>query len=348
MTNEILKRLDAQDFKKSVLGEFTPKNPAETGHSQVSNLMMWSYAPNAISALSAIFFVWYLIASYSIIVKVLLGAILGFAVIANEIAKRKLITAQSKRYLQTKKVGASILFLLICIAASVYTSYKGGNEVVIQNAKAPTLPSHPDIIELQEKLTALNDDIAKQKSTTWKGRITVDANRNLKTLYNTQEILSNRLLALQATQDKKQAASDKQHNTTTLSGGVTLGAICIAADLVLIILLTSIWKIRYNVYRLETAGKSRTAGFNLSTNVSTPSFSENLAGSSRTVVKGFQKDVFNVNNGDVSDLELKAMITGHKTRAASYKQRKTAESQQKAAYHKRRAEELEAIQVERA
>lgn len=347
MTSQ-LKKINAEDFKKDLLEKYKPKAPAEQGYQMVKNLKLWSYAPNAVSAISATFFVWYLISTYSLLVQVALGGILGFAVIANEIAKRKLISHQSKRYYTAKQLGAAIIFLIVCVAASIYSSYRGGNEIVKQNAVAPTLPVPGEILQIQDRLNGMADDIARQKATTWKGRITVDANRNLKTLYNTQALLSSQLADLQTAYRAKQEKLQAQHEVIKMNGGIVLGSICIFADIVLIFLLASIERIQYNTYRLETYIQNKTKATSPTTllNGSTPtaSFSGPAAGINRTEVKGFlpgvKNAVKNVLNEPLSDLERAALITGHTVRAGSYSKRKKPGSQAKANYHRKRAEEL--------
>lgn len=346
MTSQ-LKKINAEDFKKSLVEKYKPKAPAEQGFQMVKNLKLWSYAPNAVSAISATFFVWYLISSYSLLVQVALGGILGFAVIANEIAKRELISHQSKRYYTAKQLGAAIIFLIICVAASIYSSYRGGNEIVKQNAVPPTLPVPVEILQIQDRLNGMADDITKQKATTWKGRITVDANRNLKTLYNTQSILSSQLAELQASYRAKQEKIEAQHEVIKMNGGIVLGSICIFADVVLIFLLASIERIQYNTYRLETYSQPKKATSPtplINGSYPTASFSGSATGINRTEVQGFlpgvKNAVKNVLNEPLSDLERAALITGHTVRAGSYSKRKKAGSQAKANYHRRRAEEL--------
>lgn len=349
MMSNVLKKIQQEDFKDRIFKEFQPRSFTETGAQKVQALSFWSYAPNAISVLSASFFVWYLISNYSLAIQLALGAILSLVVVANEIAKRKLLSSVSKQYYSDNKLSAAVVFIIACIGVSVYTSYQGGNQVVIKNSLAPTLEINPEITRIKGQLSSLADDINKQKSTTWKGRITVDANRNLKQLYSTQANLATRLIELEAAQGQKQAASDSKHNTQIINAGMTLGVICILADIVLIFLLVTIQKIKYQAYRVELQ-KSKTgrkAGFVLNAPTQQP-FSENMA-ASRTIIRGFHESddkegVFNVLNGPDKDMELKALITGHQTRASSYSKRKTPSSKKTANYHASRVEELKKLE----
>jgi len=348
MTN-LLKTLDAQDFREKVFDQYKEKPFAESGFSRVKYLTNWSYAPNVISVLSAMFFVYFLTLPYTLLIRLLLGGVLAGILFCMEYAKRQLITGQGRKFYQTKSVSfIAISFLGLCVVASMYTSYNGGNKIIVETAQAPTLSANSEIEGLESALAVLNTNIAKQQSTTWKGRITVDANKNLKALFVDRSTLLSTLNELKASDRKAQAQSDTKYNATTLQGGLVTGVIAVISDIVLIFLLLTVERIKYNVFRVENSKGKRTAGFQMpNTAPSTPSFSNNISAKTERRPIGFEMPIKaqakNVFNTPTSFDELQALISGHRMLKSAYGKRKKDHSKNKAAYHDKRYRELQPL-----
>lgn len=314
MTNQEILQIQAEDFKASVLNELRERPISETAPEKVRALTLVSYAPNIVSLATGSFFIFYLTGGYPFGIKLGLIILLTLVLTALEYVKRnQLGTAYKKAYMGAGKPYFAVFILCLVYSISMLTSYEGGRRLVLENSTPPTLSANSAISTLENKLATIRESITKQQNTTWKGVITVDANRNLKKLYPIQSNLEAEIAELRAEDRSLQSKSDAKHNSKTLNFGYVLGSIAILADLVLLLLFSSIYRTKAYYFKSLSKRAYPTQINKTPDNTGTPGGSP-------------QNGVKNVLNGFNSSEVLDLAIKGARVQASAYRKRKTAHS----------------------
>ena len=207
---QVLQASKLQRFAASCNEQFKEKPVLIEHMSEVQRRSQWSYAFNAISAVFAIFGLYVLSGQAQSTKASLLLILLGALLIGNEFFKRSQILRTAKLHFDGFNVGFAAFILFLPTLLSVGTSAYGGFKLAPELRGTPALVHNPQIDSLKTELGILNASIKKQEGTTWKGRVTRDANKNLKQLYSDRSALNTRIEAL--------AQKDEKINTATLSG----------------------------------------------------------------------------------------------------------------------------------
>ncbi|MCI5082141.1 MAG: hypothetical protein MRY78_10620 [Saprospiraceae bacterium] len=251
---DILEKQKDSLFIKQCIDEFGDKPLPTTNRSKVKNLTTWSYFPNVISIVTACFFIFYLLQDYSPIIKIVLCGLLCGVAIALEFGKRSLINETAKTYFVDGKLKVGLLLgVLVLIGASMTASYIGGNKLVVENAEQPIKLTNPKIDSLNLELATLNKSISKQEGTTWKGKVTRDANKNLNQLYADRTALNSRISALEDQDEEIYTTTLSTHSAKIGNFGIVLGIIAILADAVLFTLIWTIKRLRHEIILLTNA-----------------------------------------------------------------------------------------------
>lgn len=252
-----LQRAKDRSFVASCVSEFTETSLSQSHREKVKKLSAWSYLPNTISVITAGFFVVYLLRSYQFAVQIVLGFLLLGVAFSIEYGKRSLIGEYANEYFRANKTnGLFLVGLVVLFAASMSGSFIGGDQLVVSNASPPSKQVSPELDSLKNAMDTLNAKIALYEGTTWKGRVTRDANKNLTSLNPMKANLQAKIDAIEAKDEQLYAATLLQHQTKTNYFGFVLGIIAIMADGVLFALLWSIKKLKHEVAML-TIEKSR-------------------------------------------------------------------------------------------
>ena len=281
---DILEKQKDFIFVEQCINEFGEKPLPKANRSKVKNLTVWSYFPNLISIVTACFFIFYLLQDYSPIIKIVLCGLLCGVAVALEFGKRSLINETAKTYFLDGKLKVGLLLgVLVLIGASMTASYIGGNKLVVENAEQPTKVKNPKIDSLNLELATLNKSISKQEGTTWRGRVTKAANKNLNQLYADRTALNSRISKLEDQDEQIYTSTLSTHSAKIGNFGIVLGIIAILADAVLFALIWTIKKLRHEIILLTNAKATtqkkapQTANISNAQNIATigNSFSEN-------------------------------------------------------------------------
>jgi hypothetical protein len=249
---QVLDRAKQRSFIQSCVSEFTETSISQGHREKVNTLALWSYLPNTISIITAGFFVIYLLQSYEFVVQIVLGFLLLGVAFSIEYGKRSLINEYAKAYFkQGKANGLLLLGLIVLFAASMSGSFVGGDRLVVSNASPPSKKISPELDSLKNEMDTLNTKIALYEGTTWKGRVTRDANKNLTSLNPMKAKLQDKIDAIEAKDNAIYTATLSQHQEKTNYFGFVLGVIAILADGLLFALLWNIKQLKHEVVLLQ-------------------------------------------------------------------------------------------------
>jgi hypothetical protein len=248
-------------FIESCQAEFVERSLAATNARKVRTLTGISFLPNVISAVTAGFFVVFLLTGYPRPIAMLLGALLLAVVTAVEVGKRGLITGIAKEYFVAAKVaGLGIFALCILIAVSMVASYQGGKQLITETATEPVKEINPEIATLQAQLADQKETINRLQRTTWKGKITVDATKGINAAKKIEGSLIERITALQAADDAAHSELVAKQSGQRLNFGYLLGVLAALADAFLLGLLWTSQRLKYEVASVTyQGGKSGSA-----------------------------------------------------------------------------------------
>lgn len=130
---EILSNDKNQQFINNCLNEFKDQPISIENRRKVQNLIIWSYLPNLISISTATFFIFYLLGSYSLYIKIGLSIILFLIAASLEVGKRSLIAEAAKTYFKFSKINYFMVFgVCLLITISMAASYQGGNKLIVE------------------------------------------------------------------------------------------------------------------------------------------------------------------------------------------------------------------------
>ncbi len=258
---EDLKKIEEGAFVDDCKEQFTEKSLADTNRAKVKTLTLLSYLPNILSAVTAGFFVLYLLSGYALRVAVVLGALLLLIVVAIEVGKRYLIASAAKdRYTIGKVAPLAIGALVLLFGASMGASYMGGKALVVETAAPPDRPHNPEVDSLKQLLAAESATIDRLQKTTWKGKVTGDAVKGINRSKQIQTSLTERLLALEAQSDAEHTTLLQKHTAKHLNFGYLLGGLAALADIFLLGMIWTAWHLRYQVAAVHAARSSTAQG----------------------------------------------------------------------------------------
>lgn len=242
-------------FIESCQAEFVERSLAATNARKVRTLTAVSFLPNVISAVTAGFFVVFLLTGYPRPIAMLLGALLLAVVAAVEIGKRGLITGIAKEYFVAAKVaGIAIVALCILIGVSMVASYQGGKQLITETAKEPDKEVNPEIATLQAQLADQKETIQRLQRTTWKGKVTVDASKGIVQAKKIEASLIERITALQSADDAAHSELIAKQTGQRLNFGYLLGVLAALADAFLLGLLWTSQRLKYEVAAVTYQG----------------------------------------------------------------------------------------------
>ena len=257
---EDLQKIEEAAFADDCKEQFTEKSLAATNAAKVKTLSLLSYLPNILSAVTAGFFVLYLLSGYTRTVAVVLGALLLLIVVAIEIGKRYLIASSAKdRYTIGKVAPLAVGALVLLFGASMTASYFGGMALVIETASPPDRPHNPEVDSLKNLLSAELATIDRLQKTTWKGKVTSDAVRGINASKRVQTSLTDRIMTLEAQSDTEHTTLLQKHTAKHLNFGYILGGLAALADLFLLGMVWTAWHLRYQVAAVNAKGSTATS-----------------------------------------------------------------------------------------
>jgi len=243
-----LSKTEEQKFIDACKAEFIETSLAATNRKKVTQLTAASYLPNVISAITAGFFVVYLLSGYTQTIALILGFLLLSVVAAVEAGKRGIIASLAKTYFVDGKAPLlAIVGLLACFALSMTASYIGGQQLVVETAPPPAREVTPQIDSLKAEVAAQQDIITRLQRTTWKGKITRTANQGINQAKAFQNKMYDRIAQLEAQDDEAHAATLLKHQAKHLNFGIVLGILAALADFFLLGLLWTAKKLKYQV-----------------------------------------------------------------------------------------------------
>lgn len=242
-------------FIEQCKDEFVEKSLAATNSKQVKTLSMISYLPNLISAITAGFFVVFLLGGYPRHIAFILGALMLSVVLAVEVGKRGLIGSLAKGHFTAGKFNAlAALALVVLIGVSMTASYQGGKQLITETATPPPRESNPQIDSLNRILADQQATIDRLQRTTWKGKVTSEATRGITQAKKIQASLIERITALQAADDSAYTEKLTKQSGQRLNFGYILGALGALADAFLLGLLWTVKRLRYEVAAIHYKG----------------------------------------------------------------------------------------------
>lgn len=242
-------------FIEQCKDEFVEKSLAATNSKQVKTLSMISYLPNLISAITAGFFVVFLLGGYPRHIAFILGALMLSVVLAVEVGKRGLIGSLAKGHFTAGKFNAlAAVALVVLIGVSMTASYQGGKQLITETATPPPRESNPQIDSLNRILADQQATIDRLQRTTWKGKVTSEATRGITQAKKIQASLIERITALQAADDSAYTEKLTKQSGQRLNFGYILGALGALADAFLLGLLWTVKRLRYEVAAIHYKG----------------------------------------------------------------------------------------------
>ena len=102
-------------------------------------------------------------------------------IVVIELIKRSTLPSLFQYYFQYGKIDkVSTMIVVVFSAISIFSSFEGAKLIPANFSSAPTLFSLDSIKnEYAAQMTVVDESVKKQEATTWKGRITAQANKNI-------------------------------------------------------------------------------------------------------------------------------------------------------------------------
>lgn len=246
---QTLNQKRAERLLKEAANDYREKSILEEAEATLSNLEVASWIPSVFSVISASFLVFYLAQPYPLLTKIAIILILGAVIIVNEIVKRRTVKA-SVRDIHRRVRPALVVMAggVLTVIISMGSSFVGGNNGVQQNVPRPTLAANATVDSLDREIGALNQSIATYEGTTWKGRITRDANKNLTILNRIKADLLAQKNALQQQDQEAYQATLAKFETQLISFGWIFGGLAALCDIFLIMIRFAIERTRRDLY----------------------------------------------------------------------------------------------------
>jgi len=255
-----LQAAEEAQFVSSCQDEFVEKSLALTNARKVKTLLLISYMPNAISAVTAGFFVAFLLSSYPRLIAVLLGIVLLMVIISVEAGKRGLIAGLAKEFFVFNRLhGLAALALISLMAVSMGASYMGGKQLITETGSPPPREENPEIADLTAQLNAQRETIDRLQKTTWKGKITVDASKGIVQAKKIEASMVDRISTLRSSDDEAYTAIVDKSTGQRMNFGYLLGIIAAMADLFLLGLIWAAKRYKYEVAAMLSASQEHPA-----------------------------------------------------------------------------------------
>jgi hypothetical protein len=256
-------------FVDSIKSEFIQTSLTSANFQLVKKLNLLSYLPQFISFVTASFFIYYILSSYSTWVLLVLGVLLLIIALGIEYSKRELINSISQKYLVKRQISYLLSFaLLVLFTASMTVSYVGGDKLILETAQAPQIAKNLKIDSLNNLLQNELALIEKMSNTTWRGKVTRDANKAINASKAIQMNLLAEMSRLTKVDNEQHIQNLRKHEKKIMSFGVVLGVIACLCDLILLALLVNVKRLKYDVLLL--------------TNVNSPKQSQNTLNGFKT------------------------------------------------------------------
>ena len=224
-----------------------------------------SYVFQFLSILTGLSFIAYVGKEINGVLFIISSLVLFILLAMIEAGKRILIKDISKLYFSENEIKYISLFLLVVIlAASASISYVGGSKIpsVIVSSQSIDSTQVAEVIPsiqldyTRTQLDSIAKSIRKQEATTYKGRVTRTANRNLKILYDQQSQYQSTLLQLEKEHQKKVDARNqalsaiKETRDLKIQGvGFIFGGVAVFSDIMLVFLLYFAYNSLSKVYK---------------------------------------------------------------------------------------------------
>lgn len=194
-------------------------------------------------------------------------AITGAVLIALEATKR--LTASRVFISHVTGKGVDILAALVVVllsAASIASSYKGAEKIVLEYTPPAQTADREDLGALSAQMATIDAQIKAQQVNTWKGKLTVQAGRTVDKLTRQREKVQDAILAERERIAKVDTQQSTEHRAQTLSNAAMFALFTLACEL--LFFLAAYW-IEYYDYRsyveLGTAGAGAPMGAVLQT-----------------------------------------------------------------------------------
>lgn len=248
-----LKQSDLEVFIAKCKAEFIPRPLEQVAMIRSKQLMNVSFAPNAVSFVTATVFVYFLIIPFWLPVKIASAIVFGAILIGLEACKRFFFTRLSTDIIVP---GRSFNFgtLIVCVlllAISAGISYSGGEKIPALATPPPAKVINPEIEELDLQIASIDASILKQESTTWQGAITRQANKNIAEWNQQRAVLVARKISLQAQDDFAHEEVLAKFNTGIKNYGYITGGVAAFSDLLIFLILFNYVKFRHQVARTQ-------------------------------------------------------------------------------------------------
>lgn len=245
-------------FVDNIIKTHVKKGVVSENYKKVKALNVFSFLPQFISLVTASFFIIYVLSGYSLTARIVLISLLILIAGAVEYGKRVTLREIGKGYFLNDKL--NILFtvgLVILVTVSCYVSYQGGNKLIVENDNGAELVHNPKIDSLNNLLAAELETIKRLQNTTWKGVITRSANKGINESKKIQSVILSQINALEEKDEKINAGLQAKHESKITNMGYLTGGAAILADLVLIVLLLYIEKLKADIIHLHTPPKAQ-------------------------------------------------------------------------------------------
>lgn len=255
------KQLEAHDNSKFIdqcQKEFVETSVVETNKKKVKQLNAFSYIPNAFSVITAGFFIYYILDGYKPVVVAILGSLLLAVVVSLELGKRQFIAGMAKTKFLDSKIPIILVFgILLCSAASMSSSYVGGEKLVTETAPTPPRQANKEIDSLKQVMATEQNTITALQRTTWKGKVTRKATAGMNLSKQMQLSIQARIDTLQSRDDAEYLVLLNKNQAKTLSFGIILGIIAALMDVFLFGLIWNSKRLKYQVAALSYQGHQR-------------------------------------------------------------------------------------------
>ena len=227
--------------------------PEEKLLNELEAANLWSYVPNMVSVLTAVYAVYFVSKDFSGI-AIAAVVFLGFGLLIGlEAVKRALITKIAQR-----AIGFA-LPLCAAFAISMGVSYFGGANYVTEESTEVSREVNPEISEIEKSISEIEKDIQGWKAQTWKGTIYRKAQEQIGKLEDRRTALFERKMKLIEADDLAfdESKHDQQFRLSNLGFGS--GAVAVMMDLLLFVLVFRTEKKEQEIVRLYGERQKRKA-----------------------------------------------------------------------------------------
>jgi hypothetical protein len=225
--------------------KFRPKTYFEAYRTVFHVIYGASFMFNVLSAASASALVYFFLAS--IIPPPGAIAATGAVLIALEATKRLTAARVFMAHVTGKGVDVlAVLVVALLSAASIASSYKGAERIVMEYTPPAPTTDRSDLEALTAQLAAIDAQIQAQRANTWKGKLTVQAARTTDKLTRQRDQVQSAMLAEQARIREADTATRDQHQDQTVSNAAMFALFTLICEV--LFFLAAYW-LEYYDYR---------------------------------------------------------------------------------------------------